>query len=54
MQCDRFSGGMAKIVEASGKLNELNAKLEMQKRVVAEQSATCEQLLAEVEEGKSA
>jgi hypothetical protein len=44
---------MAKIVEASGKLNELNAKLEMQKRAVAERSATCEELLAEVEEGKS-
>jgi hypothetical protein len=44
---------MTKILEASEKLNELNAKLELQKTAVAAQTATCEQLLAEVEEGKN-
>jgi hypothetical protein len=48
-----LAGGVTKILEASEKLNELNAKLETQKTAVVEQTATCEQLLVEVEEGKS-
>jgi hypothetical protein len=44
---------MTKILEATEKLNELKAKLEFQRTAVAEQTATCEKLLVQVEEGKS-
>jgi len=53
LQCEHLTGGMTKIFEASEKLNELKAKLEFQKAAVAEQTATCEKLLVQVEEGKS-
>jgi dynein heavy chain len=52
LQCELLTGGMTKILEASEKLNELEAKLEIQKTAVAEQTATCEKLLVQVEEGK--
>jgi hypothetical protein len=47
-----LTAGLTKILEASAKLNELKAKLEIQKRAAAEQTATCEKLLVQVEEGK--
>jgi hypothetical protein len=53
LQCEHLNGGMTKLLEASEKLNELKAKLEIQKTAVAEQTATCENLLVQVEEGKS-
>lgn len=53
LQCECLTGGMTKILEASVKLNELKAKLEIQKRAVTELTATCEKLLVQVEEGKS-
>jgi hypothetical protein len=52
LQCEHLTGGMTKILEASEKLNELKAKLEIQKTAVAEQTATCEKLLLQIEEGK--
>jgi hypothetical protein len=53
LQCERLSGGMNTVLEASEKLKELNAKLEIKKISVAEKTAACEQLLAEIKEGKS-
>ncbi|KAJ4435378.1 hypothetical protein ANN_17992 [Periplaneta americana] len=49
-QCERLAGGMAKILEASEELNELNKKLEIQKIAVAEKTRACEELLAEIKE----
>ncbi|PNF33091.1 Dynein heavy chain 10, axonemal [Cryptotermes secundus] len=49
-QCERLRGGMNTILEASEKLKELNAKLEIKKISVAEKTAACEQLFAEIEE----
>jgi len=53
LQCEHLIGGITKFLEASEKLNDLKAKLEIQKTAVAEQTATCEKLLVQVEEGKS-
>ena len=51
-QCERLAGGVTKILEASEELEELNAKLAIQKTAVAEKTAACEQLLSEIKEGK--
>lgn len=42
---------MSKIAEASIELHELNAKLAVQKVVVAEKTLACETLLGEIMEG---
>ncbi|XP_041985040.1 dynein axonemal heavy chain 10 [Aricia agestis] len=47
-QCDRLIGGLAKIEEANIQLEDLNAKLEEQKVIVAEQTSECELLLNEI------
>ena len=50
-QCDRLTGGMQKLLEASEQLNELNDKLAIQKVAVTEKTAACENLLAEIAAG---
>lgn len=50
-QCDRLMGGMAKIEEASAELEQLNAKLAIQKVIVTEATEACEVMLKEIEEG---
>ncbi|XP_041455872.1 dynein heavy chain 10, axonemal-like [Lytechinus variegatus] len=47
-QCKRLEGGMAKLVEASVQLNELNEKLAVQKVVLKEKNDACEILLEEI------
>jgi hypothetical protein len=51
-QCERLAGGMSKIAEASIELHELNAKLAVQKVVVAEKTLACETLLGEIMDGE--
>lgn len=51
LQCDRLTGGMQKLAEASEQLEELNAKLAVQKVAVTEKTASCEKLLAEISAG---
>nr|CAD7428941.1 unnamed protein product [Timema monikensis] len=46
--CERLSGGLTKIAEASKELDELNKKLAVQKIAVAEKTAACERLLGEI------
>nr|XP_034835442.1 dynein heavy chain 10, axonemal [Maniola hyperantus] len=47
-QCERLIGGLAKIEEANVQLEDLNAKLAVQKVIVAEQTKECEILLNEI------
>ncbi|XP_028177563.1 dynein heavy chain 10, axonemal, partial [Ostrinia furnacalis] len=47
-QCERLIGGLAKIEEANVQLEDLNAKLAVQKIIVAEQTKECEILLKEI------
>ncbi|KAM3960300.1 LOW QUALITY PROTEIN: dynein heavy chain at 89D [Aphomia sociella] len=47
-QCERLKGGLAKIEEANVQLEDLNAKLAVQKIIVAEQTKECEILLKEI------
>ncbi|XP_046382890.1 dynein axonemal heavy chain 10 [Ischnura elegans] len=47
-QCERLSSGLTKIDEASEELDVLNQKLALQKIAVAEKTAACEALLAEI------
>ncbi|XP_063540762.1 dynein axonemal heavy chain 10 [Cydia strobilella] len=47
-QCERLIGGLAKIEEANVQLEDLNAKLAVQKVIVAEQTKECEVLLKEI------
>ncbi|XP_051490092.1 dynein axonemal heavy chain 10 [Apus apus] len=47
-QCKRLDGGLVKLKEASIQLVELNKKLAEQRIVLAEKSAACEALLAEI------
>ncbi|CAK1584360.1 unnamed protein product [Parnassius mnemosyne] len=47
-QCERLKGGLAKIEEANVQLEDLNAKLAVQKVIVAEQTKECEILLKEI------
>ncbi|XP_076299453.1 dynein axonemal heavy chain 10-like [Lasioglossum baleicum] len=49
-QCDRLSGGLQKIAEASVTLAELNEILAVQRVKVADQTRNCEQLLASIGE----
>ncbi|XP_012272400.1 dynein heavy chain 10, axonemal [Orussus abietinus] len=49
-QCERLSGGLKKIAEASDTLAELNEILAVQKVKVAEQTGNCEELLASIGE----
>ncbi|KAG7199558.1 hypothetical protein KM043_014169 [Ampulex compressa] len=49
-QCDRLSGGLQKIAEASVTLAELNKILAVQRVKVADQTRNCEQLLASIGE----
>ncbi|XP_012151823.2 dynein heavy chain at 89D [Megachile rotundata] len=49
-QCDRLSGGIQKIAEASVTLNELNEILAVQRVKVADQTRNCEQLLTSIGE----
>ncbi|KAF3425259.1 hypothetical protein E2986_13407 [Frieseomelitta varia] len=49
-QCNRLSGGLQKIAEASVTLNELNKILAVQRVKVADQTRNCEQLLASIGE----
>lgn len=49
-QCERLSGGLAKIAEASDTLTQLNAILAVQRVKVAEQTNNCEQLLKSIGE----
>lgn len=51
-QCERLEGGMQKIAEASIQLDDLNAKLAVQKVVVAQKTEACEKLLEEISVGK--
>lgn len=53
-QCERLTGGMTKIDEASKELDVLNAKLAKQKIIVTEATEACEKMLAEIEAGTSA
>ncbi|KAL4712607.1 hypothetical protein ACJJTC_007202 [Scirpophaga incertulas] len=46
--CERLIGGLAKIEEANVQLEDLNAKLAVQKVIVAEQTKECEILLKEI------
>lgn len=46
-------GGLAKIEEANVQLADLNAKLAIQKVIVAEQTKECELLLKEISKGES-
>ncbi|XP_059059014.1 dynein axonemal heavy chain 10 [Achroia grisella] len=48
VQCERLKGGLAKIEEANVQLEDLNAKLAVQKIIVAEQTKECEILLKEI------
>lgn len=50
-QCDRLMGGLTKIQEASAELEQLNAKLAVQKVIVTEATEACETMLKEIEEG---
>ncbi|KPJ04007.1 Dynein heavy chain 10, axonemal [Papilio xuthus] len=47
-QCERLKGGLLKIEEANIQLEDLNAKLAVQKVIVAEQTHECEILLKEI------
>ncbi|XP_071441594.1 dynein axonemal heavy chain 10 [Hetaerina americana] len=47
-QCERLSGGLTKIDEASVELEVLNKKLALQRIAVSEKTAACEALLAEI------
>ncbi|XP_051175007.1 dynein axonemal heavy chain 10 [Leptopilina boulardi] len=49
-QCERLSGGLTKIAEASDTLEELNAILAVQRIKVDEQTKNCEQLLKSIGE----
>ncbi|CAL7939586.1 unnamed protein product [Xylocopa violacea] len=49
-QCNRLTGGLQKIAEASVTLNELNEILAVQRVKVADQTKNCEQLLASIGE----
>ncbi|KZC13452.1 Dynein heavy chain 10, axonemal [Dufourea novaeangliae] len=49
-QCERLSGGLKKIAEASVTLGELNEILAVQRVKVADQTRNCEQLLASIGE----
>nr|XP_046467282.1 dynein axonemal heavy chain 10 [Neodiprion pinetum] len=49
-QCNRLSGGLTKIAEASETLASLNAILAVQRVKVAEQTRNCEQLLSSIGE----
>ncbi|XP_039277456.1 dynein heavy chain 10, axonemal [Nilaparvata lugens] len=49
-QCERLDAGMQKIAEATVQLDELNAKLAVQKVIVAEKTKACEELLNEIEQ----
>lgn len=53
-QCDRLMGGMTKIEEASAELAILNAKLEVQKKIVTKATEECMAMLAEIEIGTKA
>lgn len=50
-QCERLQSGLDKIEEANVQLADLNEKLAVQKVIVAEQTAECEQLLKEITKG---
>ena len=47
-QCERLSGGMQKIAEASEQLEDLNQKLAIQNIAVKEKSASCEEMLEDI------
>ncbi|XP_076621651.1 dynein heavy chain at 89D [Colletes latitarsis] len=49
-QCDRLSGGLQKIAEASVTLTELNEILAVQRVKVSDQTKNCEQLLSSIGE----
>lgn len=51
LKCERLIGGLAKIEEANVQLEDLNAKLAVQKVIVAEQTKECEILLKEISTG---
>lgn len=51
-QCERLKGGLAKIGEANVQLDDLNAKLAVQKVVVAQATQECELLLNEISTGR--
>ncbi|XP_026741363.1 dynein heavy chain 10, axonemal [Trichoplusia ni] len=53
-QCERLIGGLAKIEEANVQLADLNAKLAIQKVIVAEQTKECELLLKEISKATDA
>ncbi|XP_073953503.1 dynein axonemal heavy chain 10-like [Choristoneura fumiferana] len=53
-QCERLIGGLAKIEEANVQLEDLNAKLAVQKVIVAEQTLECEVLVKEITKATSA
>ncbi|XP_052801261.1 dynein axonemal heavy chain 10-like isoform X3 [Mya arenaria] len=50
-QCNRLSGGLMKIAEASEQLAILNEKLAVQKVAVTEKTAACEVMLKEIASG---
>lgn len=51
-QCNRLNSGLSKIQEASAELEILNTKLEKQKVTVAKATLECEEMLAEIDDGK--
>jgi hypothetical protein len=52
LQCERLTGEMTKIWEASEQLKVLNSRLAMQKMALAEKTSVCEQCFVEITEGK--
>ncbi|XP_076108254.1 dynein axonemal heavy chain 10-like isoform X2 [Mytilus galloprovincialis] len=50
-QCDRLTGGLQKIFEASEQLTVLNDRLAVQKVAVAESTEACEKMLGEISSG---
>lgn len=49
-QCQRLSGGLKKLMEASEQIKVLNEQLKVQKKAVGEKSEACEVLLKDIVE----
>ena len=49
-QCNRLEVGLSKLVEASKQIDELKAKLEVQKVAVSAKTTSCNELLKEIEQ----
>ena len=49
-QCQRLSGGLTKLMEASTQIKDLNEQLQVQKKAVEQKSEACEILLKDISE----